>query len=77
MKPVESKPAQEIKPIILSKPTPSISQPTQIEPPKKVSSLFAGADDDDEEDDFQPAKPAPAKLPETPMLLETKLAPPV
>jgi hypothetical protein len=63
----------------VAKPTPTpVNQQTSDEPPKKVSSLFAGADDDDDDDeeDFKPQpKPAPVKLPEPPKLLETKSAP--
>ena len=68
------KPVEETKPIVQSKLNPPVAPPKQDEPPKKISSLFAGADDDDE-DDVQPPKPAPAKLPDPPKLLETKSAP--
>ena len=61
---------------MVSKPNPPVVPSTENEPPKKISSLFAGADDDDEdEEDFKPTKPLPAKLPEPPKLLETKSAP--
>jgi hypothetical protein len=55
------------------KPAPLPKAPTtESEPPKKVSSLFAGADDSDEDE----VKPVPAKLPEPPKISETKPVPP-